>query len=583
MRHLPLILIAIVALPLAGCPNNNPVECRDQASCDLGPGGACLAAPSGNQWCAYPDGTCPSGMRYSDQLVGDGLAGTCVAQEVDAGTPDGPADLTAPTVVSHSPVASATGVPTGAAVAVTFSESILPSSVTSTTFVVRTGGAPVAGSLAVVGDMVSFVPAARLSPSVGFTVTLTTGITDLAGNGLQAEVAWSFQTGAGGWTPRQLLESNLNNPAVGLLVDFRGGRGIAAWSHDRGYAAFYANGTWSQGAPISASNTEGPGAVVMDGQGRATALILASNLYATRNTAGTWDAPVEIGSAAGGIGQVNLGADDAGNVVAVWDQNVGGTSNIYASRYTAGGGWSTAATIETSSAGALPPSLAVLGDGSAFAVWVQSNMLQIARMSSAGVWSAPVAFSAADPRRPYIAAGPGGTAIVIWRSGTSLQASRYTGAWSQAEPINGATGAPFADLSIEIASSGKAVALWLAGTTGFQNLMHAVYTPGTGWGTPLAVDVLAGAVNRPSLAFGTGEQALAGWDQPQGTAGAPTSGWSSVFSSASGWGEPQLFETDETSAISESAVFYDSVSNTFGAVWIQTTNNLPSVFQSALQ
>lgn len=578
MRSLAFAL-PLVAL-LAGCPKDNNVECRDVSSCDLSPGGACLTAPSGNQWCAYPDNTCPSGMRYSDVDVGDGLSGECVPVEVDAGV-DAPQDMTAPTVVSHTPTAAATGVPTGVAVVVTFSEDILPSSVTATTFAVRQGATPVAGTLAVVGPMVSFVPSARLSPSVGFTVTLSTGISDLANNTLQAEVAWTFTTGVGGWTMRQLLESDLNNTAAGLHVHARGGRAVAAWSLDRGYAAFYSNGTWAQGAPISATNSAGAGAVVMDAQGRATALIFNTSLYATRNTAGTWDTPTEIGVAGGNIGEVSLGADDAGNVVAVWTQSPAGTMNVYASRYTTS--WSAAAPIETGTAPVSQAAVAVLGDGSALAAWVQSNMLHVARMSSAGVWAAPSPLGAADYDRPAIAAGPGGTAIVVWRSGASLQASRYTGAWSQVATLNGATGQPHSRLSVAIASSGKAIALWLSGPSGFQNLMHAVYTPGTGWGSPLAIDTLAGAANTQSVVFGSGDQALAGWEQPQGAAGNPNSGWGSLFDSATGWGEPGLFETDEMGPINEPRIFYDSGTNTFGAVWIQTTTNLPSVYHSELQ
>lgn len=79
-----IISIAVMLL-VAGCPSTNPVECRDISSCDLGPGGACVVSPSGNRWCAYPDVTCPSGQRYSDQGVGDGLAGACVAEMIDAG------------------------------------------------------------------------------------------------------------------------------------------------------------------------------------------------------------------------------------------------------------------------------------------------------------------------------------------------------------------------------------------------------------------------------------------------------------------------------------------------------------------
>lgn len=52
-----------------------------------------IGSGTGNRWCAYPDQGCPSGSRYSDQDVGDGLGGECVplGGGDDAGV-DGPPD-----------------------------------------------------------------------------------------------------------------------------------------------------------------------------------------------------------------------------------------------------------------------------------------------------------------------------------------------------------------------------------------------------------------------------------------------------------------------------------------------------------
>ncbi len=82
MRALCLILTAAVVPMLSACPGVKNVQCRDNTSCDLASGGACLTADTGNTWCAYPDPGCPSGYRYSDQDVGDDLGGVCTALEV---------------------------------------------------------------------------------------------------------------------------------------------------------------------------------------------------------------------------------------------------------------------------------------------------------------------------------------------------------------------------------------------------------------------------------------------------------------------------------------------------------------------
>jgi len=78
---------AVLASFLLGCGGNiNAVPCEENSNCDLASGGQCLVASSGNQWCAYPDGECEGGYRYSDQSVGDGLAGQCIGStQQDAG------------------------------------------------------------------------------------------------------------------------------------------------------------------------------------------------------------------------------------------------------------------------------------------------------------------------------------------------------------------------------------------------------------------------------------------------------------------------------------------------------------------
>jgi Tol biopolymer transport system component len=88
---------------LAGCPASKSHQCLDETSCDLATGGTCVTAATGNQWCAYPDATCSSGLRYSDFEIGDGLSGTCVDDsDVDAGEPDAGVDAT-PTACATPP------------------------------------------------------------------------------------------------------------------------------------------------------------------------------------------------------------------------------------------------------------------------------------------------------------------------------------------------------------------------------------------------------------------------------------------------------------------------------------------------
>lgn len=86
MRRVSGILLAGAIGGAFACSNRANVQCATDPNCDLTTGGVCAAAGTGNHWCAYPDPTCPSGLRFSNQDVGDGVGGACVAQ-LDGGIP----------------------------------------------------------------------------------------------------------------------------------------------------------------------------------------------------------------------------------------------------------------------------------------------------------------------------------------------------------------------------------------------------------------------------------------------------------------------------------------------------------------
>jgi hypothetical protein len=77
-----MIFALAIGFVVTACGSDNPiVECVADEDCNLQPGGECTEAPTGSSWCTYPDGTCPTGRRWSDSGTGDGLSGECVAVE----------------------------------------------------------------------------------------------------------------------------------------------------------------------------------------------------------------------------------------------------------------------------------------------------------------------------------------------------------------------------------------------------------------------------------------------------------------------------------------------------------------------
>lgn len=109
------------------------------------------------------------------------------------------AETTAPTAVSTSPSAAATGIGVNTAVVVSFSEAMDASTITASTVTLRDAASTV------IGGMVSYDAStmrATLSPSTPlafaatYTATVTVGVHDVSGNALVAPFVFSFTTGA---------------------------------------------------------------------------------------------------------------------------------------------------------------------------------------------------------------------------------------------------------------------------------------------------------------------------------------------------------------------------------------------------
>jgi hypothetical protein len=138
-------------------------------------------------------------------LAGNGLAGNVAAlpaasDHVWTFTTAATTDTTAPTVTSVSPIAGSAANCLTKTVSATFDEPMDPTTIDTTSFIVTAGGTPVAGTVSYdsVAKLATFVPSASsgFAPNTAFVVTLTTSVTDLAGNALAANKVWTFSTGA---------------------------------------------------------------------------------------------------------------------------------------------------------------------------------------------------------------------------------------------------------------------------------------------------------------------------------------------------------------------------------------------------
>jgi len=144
----------------------------------------------------------------------DGTTPTCAAA-LDAGMDAG--DQTAPNVISQIPQDGTFDAGLDIIVIARFDEPVVGVSIS--TFRLEQNGVQVPGTVAPVTtiDTAGYEPILPLQPGTTYTAILTTGITDLAGNPLAAEVRWSFTT-AGDVLPPQVVTRSPGVDATGVGV-----------------------------------------------------------------------------------------------------------------------------------------------------------------------------------------------------------------------------------------------------------------------------------------------------------------------------------------------------------------------------
>lgn len=127
-------------------------------------------------------------------LAGNTLASNFVWTFTTGAAPD----TTAPTLTSTNPANGATGVCINHTVNTTFGEAMDPLTITTATFTVqKPDSSLVAGTVSynATSFVATFVPTANLAINTAYTVTMTTGVKDVAGNALASNNVWTFTTG----------------------------------------------------------------------------------------------------------------------------------------------------------------------------------------------------------------------------------------------------------------------------------------------------------------------------------------------------------------------------------------------------
>lgn len=123
-----------------------------------------------------------------------------------------------PGVISVTPAQGATGISVNTAVTATFSMSMDPASISTSTFTVTgPGGTAVAGAVTYSGVVATFTPTAALLNGNTYTATITTGAAAPGGARLIGPYVWSFLVGAPrNLTPPELVSTVPGDMATGV-------------------------------------------------------------------------------------------------------------------------------------------------------------------------------------------------------------------------------------------------------------------------------------------------------------------------------------------------------------------------------
>jgi hypothetical protein len=146
-------------------------------------------------WSALAETNQPTLMKFSHVLMSLAIGFIFVMFACKKNNND-PAPNNPPTISSSNISNQATGVPMNKDIAVTFSEPMDQSTITTSTFTVKKGTAIIPGTVSYSGTTATFNPSVVLDANTTYTATVTTGVKDASGTALASNVVWSFTTGS---------------------------------------------------------------------------------------------------------------------------------------------------------------------------------------------------------------------------------------------------------------------------------------------------------------------------------------------------------------------------------------------------
>ena len=421
-------------------------------------------------------------------------------------------DTLGPQVVETSPLADATDVPRSGLLRIIFDEDIDPQSINPGTLNLKRGAQDVPGSLTIEGPRtVAFTTDEGLESQTLYTLQLSAGIQDLAGNGLRDAGTIDFTTCSSCWGKPQIVDtgssSNSRYPAVAAAPS---GRVYAVWIRQTGTSQHVFGSLLDEGAG--------------------------------------WQSVSQIDSGSDKASDLSIAADDTGAFV-VWRQQ-GSERDIMVSRYAQGSGWSAPMIVDSQSENAHSPRVAVDGSGNALVVWSQranGGTKTLAwgrayRSGGAGWGTAEILSSVAATSQQRVAMSADGTGMALWRqtggaTAYTLYAARFRPGvgWDGAQSLGAGS---YGELAMD--SSGNAAVLYATKDITYDSAFGAYYTAGTGWGSGVLLESEELGLARPGgIGFDASGRAIGVWYQKGSSV---NSIWSSRYIPGTGWSARESVE-----------------------------------------
>jgi hypothetical protein len=450
-----------------------------------------------------------------------------------------------PFFVSTTPANGATGVAASTNLGVTFSQAVT----SPVHFLLEGPSYNETFDLAIAGVSTAGPPSVPLAPGLTYRATVSTAFDAVTGK-LQAPnpYEWTFMTAEEDGVPVPVFEANSTDTFLTIAVAIgAGGEGHAVWTtrftQGSGGGQVFGDGYtagegWAAYQELSIPIT-GPApnaAVTVDGQDVGTAIWTQREVgvqpfrhsisASRRQPGGTWSSPVliETSSISFETEGVHVGADAAGNVIAVWNQESPLPKQLWWNRYTAGVGWGTAAVLtEGVTIGTLNErhrALVVSADGTALLTYKDPALHNhVRRFTPVGGWGTASDFGTGELR---IAANASGDGMVYVQANASTRSTYRLFAagapgWCAAPPwceLPSMGIATTSSPSLALAPDGSAiVVLVVAG----QGVVAVHYTPhptnaaaGT-WGAPVVLPTALEGADQLQMAMDATGDAVAIW------------------------------------------------------------------------